>query len=91
MVLLWSAALTQLCALASAVVCWAAGQAICAIASYECLSRLSSCAAIGAMALEAVLSTIVLVAMIQVELRSTHAHDQLGCGVAGFRKLPRRR
>ena len=70
-VALWSAVLTQLCALASAVVCWAAGQAICAIASYECLSRISSCAAIGAMVLEALLSRIVLGAMIQVELCST--------------------
>ena len=57
----------------------AAGQAICAIASYECLSRISSCAAMGAMVLEALLSRIRLGAMIQVELRSTHAHCQLGC------------
>ena len=74
---LWSAALTQICALASAVVCCAAGQAICAIASYECLSRLSSRAATGAMVLEALLSRFMLGAMIQVELRSTHDDDNL--------------
>ena len=64
------------------LLCYVLGQAICAIASYECLSRLSSCAAIGAMVLEALLSRIRLGAMIQVEVRLDSRTIKLGA--SGF-------